>query len=96
MCYLEWKNEWMFMYSSKIGIKDVIHKLRSLDETKIAAKKLRKLLLPLDFKINVKWVFFAALFNIEKCLIRDTKRNLGFSNGSNEKDDNNINQLKSE
>lgn len=44
----------MFMYSSKIGIKDVIHKLRSLDETKIAAKKLRKLLLPLDFKINVK------------------------------------------
>lgn len=40
--------------------------------------------------------FFAALFNIEKCLIRDTKRNLGFSDGSNEKDDNNINQLKSE
>lgn len=40
--------------------------------------------------------FCAALFNIEKCLIRDTKRNLGFSDGSNEKDDNNINQLKSE
>ena len=40
--------------------------------------------------------FFAELFNIEKCLIRDTKRNLGFSDGSDEKDDNNINQLQSE
>lgn len=44
----------MFLYSSKIGIKDAINKLRSLDEIKIAAKMLRKLLLPLDLKINAK------------------------------------------
>ena len=41
--------------------------------------------------------FFAELFNTEKCLIRDTQRNLGFADGSDEKDDdNNIKQSKSE
>ena len=55
MFYSERKNESMFMYSSKIAIQDVIYKLRSLDEIKIAAEKLRKSLLSFDFELSDKF-----------------------------------------
>ena len=55
MCYSERKSESMFMYSSKIDIQDVIDKLRSLLGIKIAAQKLRKLLLSFDFELNDKF-----------------------------------------
>ena len=45
----------MFKYSSKIDIQDVIDKLRSLDGIKIAAEKLRKLLLSFDFEMSDKF-----------------------------------------
>ena len=55
MCYSERKSKSMFMYSSKIDIRDVIDKLRSLDEIKTAAQKLRKSLLSFDFELSDKF-----------------------------------------
>ena len=48
-------NESLFVISSEISLQDVVKILRSLDATKLVAKKIRKCLLAIDFGLNDKF-----------------------------------------
>ena len=54
-CSSERKNQSFFVFSSKISIKDILNKLRSLDTTKVVATKLQESLLSVDFNLNNKF-----------------------------------------
>ena len=55
LCSSERKNQSLFVFSSKISIKDILNKLQSLDTTKAVATKLRESLLSVDFNLNNKF-----------------------------------------
>ena len=54
-CPCTCSNESLFVISSEINIQDVVKILRSIDATKLVAKKIRKCLVDIDFGLNERF-----------------------------------------
>ena len=54
-CKSERENKSLFVFSSNVGIEDILNSLRSLDSIKSAALDIRRALLDVDFGLNDKF-----------------------------------------